>query len=629
VFIRELISNACDALERLRFLRLSGKVAGDSAYEIHLATDERNNRFILHDTGVGMTKEEMVKNLGVIARSGTREFLERVVEGGASAQSGIELPKGAERATTAPGPQDTRTNLIGQFGVGFYAAFMVADRVEVYSKPHTPNARAYKWSSDGMGFFEVTEAEGVEPGTKVILHLKPDAKEFARDERVAEIIKRYSNFVSVPIFLNGKKANVLEALWMRSPRSITEREHEDFYRFVSGLSDSPRFTLAYRTDAPLNIRSLLYVPGHKPSMFEMSQQADVTVSLYSRKVLIQQKAQSVLPKWLRFMRGVIDSEDIPLNLSRELLQNSALIRRLRNTIEMRVIKFLQEQQKREPEKFSQFLVDYGLYLREGILSTEDHSVREEIVKLLEFDSSTLPVGKHTTLPEYASRMKAGERTIFYFSAPSRHLAESNPYMESMSKRDQEVLFLYEPYDELVFMHMQEFDRKRLRSIESELQELKEDTTTVDSKNPESLTQDQADKLLAWIKLTLGDRVHEVKLTKRLSTHACLVSVLEMGAVRHFLRTTLADKTPEEKLKILRAKLEINPAHPLIKKLFALQSRAAAASGTPEATDLEELCRLLCEQLYENALATAGLITDSRQIVSRMNDLLTRAFLKLP
>lgn len=353
VFIRELISNASDALEKLRHkLVCEGQVLPEM--EIHLQTDAEKGTITIQDTGIGMTQEELVSNLGTIARSGSKAFLEA-------------LQNQAESSS----------KIIGQFGVGFYSAFMVADKVEVYSRSAAPESPGYQWLSDGSGVFEIAEASGVRPGTKIIIHLKSDCKDFASESRVQDVVTKYSNFVSFPLYLNGKRINTLQAIWMMDPKDISEFQHEEFYRYIAQAYDKPRFTLHYKTDAPLNIRSIFYVPEMKPSMFDVSREQASSVALYSRKVLIQTKATDILPKWLRFVRGVIDSEDIPLNLSRELLQESALIRKLRDVLQQRLIKFFIDQSKKDAEKYAKFFEDYGLFMREGIVTTAEQDIKEE------------------------------------------------------------------------------------------------------------------------------------------------------------------------------------------------------------------------------------------------------------
>lgn len=593
VFIRELISNGSDALEKLRhkLMTASGAMA---PMEIHLQTDGAKGTFTIQDTGVGMNQEELVANLGTIARSGSKAFLDA-------------LQNQAEASST----------IIGQFGVGFYSAFMVADRVDVYSRSAEPDAPGYKWSSDGSGVFEIAEASGVQQGTKIVLHLKEDCKEFSLEDRVKEVVTKYSNFVSFPIFLNGRRINTLQALWMMEPKEISDWQHEEFYRYVAQAYDRPRYTLHYRADAPLNIRSIFYVPEAKPSMFDVSREMGSSVALFSRKVLIQTKATDILPKWLRFLRGVVDSEDIPLNLSRELLQESALIRKLRDVLQQRVIRFLLDQSKKDPEKYNKFFEDYGLFMREGIVTTQEQDIKEDIAKLLRFESSALPAGQQTNLMEYASRMKAGTRNIYYLCAPNRHLAEHSPYFEAMKQKDMEVLFCYEQFDELTLLHLREFDKKKMISVETDIvvDHYKEEKFEDSKPASERLTQEQADDLIAWMKNALSTRVANIKLTPRLDTHPAMITVLEMGAARHFLRTQQLARTAEERAQILQPTLEINAGHDLIKKLNELKDSNS------------ELAGLLLEQIYDNAMIAAGLNDDPRPMISRLNDLLAKALEK--
>ncbi|XP_076467679.1 heat shock protein 75 kDa, mitochondrial-like [Babylonia areolata] len=593
VFIRELISNSSDALEKVRYLQMTGaEVDGaDIPLEIHIATNDDKKTFIIQDTGVGLTRNELIDNLGTIAKSGSKAFLEQLKE---------------------KSPGDVGSNLIGQFGVGFYSTFMVGDKVDVYSKSCQPGSPALKWTSDGSGAYEVSEAEGVQRGTKIVVHLKGDCYDFAKEEIITDVVKKYSNFVGVPIYLNGKRINILQALWMAEPKDVTDEMHEEFYRFVARAYDKPRYHLHYKADAPVNIRALFYIPEYKPTMFDMSRETDSGITLYSRKVMIMARANNILPKWMRFIKGVVDSEDIPLNLSRELLQDSALIRKLRMVLTNRVLKFFADQAKKDSEKYMAFYDDYGLFFREGIVTTTEQDQREAIAKLLRFESSKAEPGERISLDDYASRMKAGERNIYFLSAPSRHLAETSPYFEALKKKDIEVLFLYEAYDELVLMNLAQYDRKNLRSIENELYDDKEDTDTVDSSDTDSLSKEDADQLKDWVKGVLLNKVHNIKITKRLESHPCVVTVQEMGAARHFLRTTLADKSQDERLRLLQPTLELNPNHSLVKKLSALSKTDAP------------LAMLLAEQLYENAMINAGLIDDARLGIERLHRLLDLA-----
>ncbi|XP_059483061.1 heat shock protein 75 kDa, mitochondrial isoform X2 [Neocloeon triangulifer] len=600
VFIRELISNASDALEKLRHERLSAQQAEsggekhESALEIKIETDKQNRTFTIQDSGIGMTKEELIQNLGTIARSGSKAFLEQLKSksGGAHDSSAI----------------------IGQFGVGFYSSFMVADRVEVFTKAAGSDAQGYKWSSDGTGTYEIQPVDSAETGTKIILYLKAESREFSDEDTILGVIKKYSNFVGSPIYVNGQQANTIQPLWMMDPKSVTPQMHDEFYRFVGNSGDRPRFCMHYKTDAPLGIRALLYFPEGKPGLFDLTREGDQGVALYTRKVLIKSKADNILPKWLRFVKGVVDSEDIPLNLSRELLQNSALITKLRTILTNRILRFLQEKATKDPEEFEKFYQDYGLFLKEGIVTGAQQMDKEEIAKLLRFESSTQKSGEKVTLPEYCNRMKKDQRDIYYLAAPSRALAEASPYYEAIKKKDIEVLFCYEPYDELVLMQLRQFDSKNLTSIEREMR-MDRESTDVSDYGPDSLSKISVDKLQKWIKGVLSGKAYSVTVTQRLDTHPCVVTVEEMAAARHFIRTQSHQLTEESRYSLLQPRFEINPKHPIIKKLNTL------TDSNPK------LAELVTQQLFSNAMVSAGLVEDPRTVVTNMNDLLNLALEK--
>ncbi|CAH8559440.1 unnamed protein product [Heterobilharzia americana] len=597
VFVRELVSNASDAIERLKFQRLSGQVQSiseDLPLEIHIKTDEARKIFVIQDTGIGMSKSELEKNLGTIARSGSREFVSNL-GGDQENQKSVDI--------------------IGQFGV-----------VDVYSRSHTESSAqglGSHWSSSGLeGEYEIGDAEDVSFGTKIVLHLKDSASEFAKDEVLERILRKYSNFISTPVFLNGRRINVIEPLWMKDQSQVSDEEHTSFFQYLSGNTyDSPRYTFSYKTDAPLNLRVLLYVPNWKPSVFDMARDSDNGVALYSRKVMIMNRTEALLPKWLRFLRGVVDSEDIPLNLSRELLQDNSLIRRINRLLTVRFLKFLSQQASRDASKFINFLEDYGLYLKEGLVMEGDQQLREEIAKLLRWESSVLPAGQTTSLDEYASRMYAGQRNIYFLTAPSRQLAENSPYLEAARKKhpNAEVLFLYEAYDELVLMQLRQYDEKTLTSVETMIADDLTDTDSVGPERENCLKQDEATELVEWAEKVLGPKVKKVKVTRRLSTHPCFVSVREAGAMRHFLRTTLADRPAEERYHVIEPILELNPEHELVRYLYKLvhDSKSAEQSG--------EIALAVCilDHLYDLAMAQAGLQDDVRGLASRMTNLITQ------
>ncbi|KAH8384867.1 hypothetical protein KR093_010616, partial [Drosophila rubida] len=599
VFVRELISNASDALEKFRYSALSTTAeselaAKDRALEIRITTNKPQMQLIIQDTGIGMTRDELVSNLGTIARSGSKQFLEQLKKDPNTAQA--------------------TSNIIGQFGVGFYSSFIVAQRVEVYTRAADPKAPGLRWSTDGSGSYEIEEVENVEHGTKIVLHLKTECREYADEDRIRAVIKKYSNFVGSPILLNGKQANEIKPLWLMDPQSTTKEQHQDFYRFISNSFDTPRFTLHYNADVPLSIHALLYFPEGKPGLFEMSRDGSTGVALYTRKVLIQSKTENLLPKWLRFVKGVVDSEDIPLNLSRELLQNNSLIRKLSSVISSRVIRFLQERAKKQPEEFEAFYRDYGLFLKEGIVTSNDTAEKEEIAKLLRFEASNSEKGR-ISLEEYIKTVNDTQKDIYYLAAPNRVLAEASPYYENLKKRNELVLFCYEPYDELVLMQLGQFKGKKLVSVEKEMRNESKDPAALENFGEGSLLRSELDNLIPWLQDQLKGQVAKVKATTRLDTHPCVITVEEMAAARHFIRTQSHQLPEENRFALLQPELEINPKHPIIKKLNSLRESEP------------ELALLITKQLFANAMVGAGLAEDPRMLLTNMNNLLTKALEK--
>lgn len=616
VFIRELISNASDAVEKSRYLSMlgggteTGIIGGSSGevgmvdpsrdLKIEIATDKVARTLTIADSGIGMTKEEMVQNLGTIARSGSKAFVKEIM-----------AKEGA-----APDPKD----IIGQFGVGFYSAFMVADKIEVYSRASKEGQDvAYRWMSDGSGTFEIAEAEGVSPGTKIIVHLKKDCSEFADETVVRDVIKKYSSFVGCPVNLNGAKSNELRPVWLMDPKEVTLELHEDFYRYISNSFDKPRFIQHFRADAPLDIRALFYVPESRPGLFETQREAaggggggETGVALYCRKILIKSKVENIVPRWMRFVKGVVDSEDIPLNLSRELLQDSAQIRKLRTVVSNKFLRFIQERARKERKSFLDFYKDYSFFFKEGILMSQEQYEKEEIAKVLRFESSKQPAGELTSLPEYCDRMKAGQRDVFYLSAPSRQLAESSPYFEALKKKDDvEVIFCYESYDELVLMQLQQFDQKKMTSVEKDMRETADATEDKEG----SLSSSEQSDLTDWMKSQLGMKAAKVRTTRKLESHPCVIMLEEMAAARHFIKTQGANFNEEQRYNILQPQFEINPSNPIIKKVNELRE------SNPK------LASLVTEQLFANAMVSAGLVEDPRTILRSMNEMLEAALEK--
>lgn len=586
IFLRELVSNASDATEKLRHLQLTEKAVHDPerALEITVTPDDKAKTLTVEDAGLGMTGEELVKYLGTIAHSGSKNFLKALQDGG-----------------------QKNSNLIGQFGVGFYAAFMVAKKVEVFSRSWQPDAPAHVWTSEGAGTYTLAPApEHTARGTRIVLHLKDEAGEFATKYRVEEILKKYSAFVSFPIQLEGEQVNKVQALWLRSKSEIKDEEYTEFYKFQAHAYDDPRLRLHFSADAPLQIASLLFVPKENPEKFGM-QRAEPAVSLYCRKVLIDARPKDLLPEWLRFLKGVVDSEDLPLNISRETMQDKALLEKIGKTVTSRFLKFLADEAKARPEAYDAFFAEFGVFLKEG--AALDWTHKDGLTKLLRYESTFTEAGKTTAMADYVSRLKEGQTEIYYLVGPSRAAIESGPYLEGMKARGLEVLFCTEAVDEYVMNHLREFDGKKLVAADSP------DAKLPDAPKPPSaegdLSDDQVKDLAAWLKETLGDRVTEVKGSERLVDSPALAISADRFMTPQMRRMMKAMKKDEGDAPV-KVSLELNARHAVIKRLAGLRTTNPERAG------------LVAEQILDNALIAAGLFEDPSKMVARLYKLLEQA-----
>jgi TNF receptor-associated protein 1 len=579
IFVRELVSNASDALEKLRHTQITEKEIFDDKAELEIAltTDEKGKTLTIQDTGIGMTRDELVKNLGTIAHSGSKQFLKSLGENGAK-----------------------NSNLIGQFGVGFYSAFMVAKSVKVYSKSWRASEPGHVWSSDGSGSYEVEEVADLPRGSKVVIELKDDCGDYAQDWKIKEILERYSAFVSFPIKLNGKHINTVQALWLRSKNEIKDEEYTEFYKFQAHAHDEPRLRLHFSADAPIAINALLFVPKDNTEKFGMSR-LEASVSLYCRKVLIDAKPKDILPEWLRFVKGVIDSEDLPLNISRETMQDRSLIEKLNKVVTKRFLKFLADEASARPEVYNEFYAEFGIFLKEG--AAMDYTHKEQLVKLLRFESSLTDKGKTTSLADYVGRMGAEQKEIYYLVGPNRAALESGPYLEGFKARNLEVIFCYEPVDEYVMSNVREFEGKKLTAADHA------DVKLADIPKPEgALSEDDTKKLTTWLKETLGTRVEEVKASDRLVDSPALAINADKfmsPQMRRMMKAMKKDGADEP----VKVNLEINARSAVMKRLFETHSSAP------------EKARLVAEQILDNALISAGLLDDATPMVARLYKLL--------
>ncbi len=588
IFVRELISNASDATEKLRHTQITEKdiFDADLDLEIQVSSDEEAGTITIKDFGIGMTHGELIENLGTIAHSGSKQFLNALKESG-----------------------ERNENLIGQFGVGFYSVFMVADSVKVYTRSWQKDGESLCWSSDGSGAYEIEQVEGERRGTRIVINLKDEYKEFAKKDRIEGIIKNYSAFVQFPVKVDGDELTTVQAIWLKNKNDVTDEEYKEFYKFQANAFDEPRFWLHFSADAPLEINTLLFAPTENMEGFGFGRM-EPGVSLYCRKVLIDSEPKNLLPDWLRFVRGVVDSADLPLNISRESMQDSTLIQKLNKVITKRFLKLLEEKTKKEPEVYDDFWAKFGLFLKEGV--TTDFTHRDQLLKLLRYESSYTEEGKTTSLADYLSRAPEGQKEIYYLSGPSRQAIESGPYLEAFKARNIEVLYMYEPVDEFVMNHARNFDEKNFVSADSDEIDLDAIAPETESDKAEALDKDASEGLCGFIKETLSDEVSEVTISERLvGSPAMIVNADKMMTAQ--MRKMM--KAMQQDGGMMGAeppvKLQINPRHPLVKNLASLRDNDG------------ELAGLISQQVLDNARMAAGLLEDPSAMVQRNYEILEK------
>ncbi len=591
IFVRELVSNAADALEKFRHQSLIEKVEFDAhvPLEIAIDCDDKTHTLTLTDTGIGMTKEELETNLGTIAHSGSQHFFEQLAE---AAKKDV--------------------NLIGQFGVGFYSVFMAAKKVRVQTRSFS-GEEGFEWASDGGGTYTISPCPGLHRGTKIIIELKDDAQTYGSKFTIERIIQQYSTFVPFPVKVEGKTVNTVQAIWTRSKSEISEEEYTEFYKFIANAGDEPILRLHFSADAPLAINALVYVPKENFEVLGMGR-LQPGVNLYCQKVLIDQHSENILPEWLRFLKGVVDSEDLPLNISRQSLQDNALVVKLRKVLTKRFIKFLGEEAERHPEKYLEFWKNFGIFIKEGVTSDYEH--RNELGKLLRFESSASEPGQTISLDDYVGRMREGQDKIYYINGPSRVAVEYGPYVEMFKKRGVEIFYTLEPIDDFVLNHLGEYDGKKLVSADRADLHLPESTEIkpedeAGKENAEPLAADALEQLCQWMKTILGERIAEVKASSRLVDSPAMIVNVD-GYMTSSMERLLKASGQNEAFGIgMKKDMEINGSNPLIKKLSALRESDPTFAGD------------VVEQMYDNAMIQAGLLVDPMAMVQRNYRILER------
>jgi molecular chaperone HtpG len=606
IFLRELISNASDATDKLRFEALSNGdlYGGDGDLKVRLTADKDARTLTISDNGIGMSRDEVVENLGTIARSGTKQFFKSLT-----------------------GDEAKDSQLIGQFGVGFYSTFMVAERVTVTTRrADAPAAEGVRWESAGKGEFSVETIERASRGTDITLHLREGEDEFLESWRLRSIVSKYSDHIAVPIVMLGEASpegdpeangdgeesqpedeviNQATALWSRSKNDVSDEEYDEFYKHIAHDFESPLLRVHSKVEGNLEYTSLLYVPQRAP--FDLwDRSARRGVKLYVRRVFIMDDAEQLMPNYLRFVRGVVDSSDLPLNVSREILQNNRQIDSIRSGSVKKVLGLLESTAKNEPEKYKTFWAGFGRALKEGII--EDTGNRDAIARLCRFSSTHDSTPGSVSLADYVSRMGESRKNIYYITADSTEAARRSPHLEVFAKHDCEVLFFTDEVDGWVVAHLTEFDGKPLKSvakgdlelddlgIESEDKSANED----ESKDEEEATPESA--LLERVKTALGDRVKDVRVTRRLvSSPACLVAdEYELGAHMERILKAAGQDVPDNK-----PILEVNPEHPMLKRIEAMTDDEVAADWA--------------HLVYGQAvLSEGGQLDDGADFVQRLN-----------
>jgi molecular chaperone HtpG len=602
IFLRELISNAADAIDKLRFEGLKNPelLEGNTDWQVRLIPDEKAGTLTVSDNGIGMSRESIVENLGTIARSGTRAFLDNL-----------------RQADVKQQPE-----LIGQFGVGFYSSFMVADRVTVVSRPAGPSGagESVKWESDGQGQFTVEPFEKPTRGTDVILHLREDSKEFLTSWRLRDVVKRYSDYIEHPIVAvateenDGKSEqkeetlNSRQAIWLRPKNEVKPEEYNDFYRQISHDAEDPLKTIHVAAEGgAVEFRALLYLPKKRGFDWLAGPEKKSSIDLYVRRVLIQHESQELAPPYLRFVRGVVDCLDLPLNVSRETLQHDPRLTRIRTNLVNRVVKTLEDLKSTDYDAYVAFYKEFSHYLKEG--AAQDWSNRERLADLLLFESTKTKPGEYTTLSKYVETMPGEQKEIYYLVGENRELLENSPYLETFKARGQEVLLLTEPIDEFLVGSMHEYKGKSLRAADRG--EVESDKETEEKRKAAT---ERFGPLLEALKTKLAEEVKEVRLSARLKESAAVL-VADEGAMSAHMERLMQRLGRGEDVKPAKRILELNPDHPAVQALEEMRQRK------PDDPRVDAYGRLLYDQAV---IAEGSRIKDPAAFAKRVNELIAGA-----
>ena len=560
IFLRELIANASDACDKLRYAAITEPdlMAGDSDLKVSLALDKEARTLTIADNGIGMNHDDLVQNLGTIARSGTEAFLKQI-----------------------KGEEGDDPSLIGQVGVGFYSSFMVATRVEGFTR-RAGEDTGWRWESKGRGKFSITQDDSATRGARIVLHLRKNEAEFAEEARIRHIVGTYSDHIALPIELAGETLNEGSALWTRSASDISEEQHKEFYHHVSHLPGEPWLTVHMRAEGRIEYTGLVYVPDMRPfDLFDPARKH--SVRLYVKRVFISDDCEGLMPGYLRFMRGIVDSNDLPLNISRETLQHNPILAKISSGLVKRILSELEKKAKNDSEGYDLFWRNFGAVLKEGIYEASDQG--EKLMKLARFHSLNSE-DKWISLADYVANMAEGQEAIYYLSGDAQSGLEKSPQLEGFKSRGIDVLFMTDPVDQFWLPTAADFDDKPFRSItqgSADLDKFEAAKADDDSAaEAEKASDSDMDKLIAMVKLTLGEEVKDVRVSSRLTeSPVCLVA--DEGDVdMHFERLLRQHQQPVMGHKRV---LEINPGHSLTTALATLVGKEGASEALEDASHL--------------------------------------------
>ncbi len=591
IFLRELISNASDAMDKLKFESTKGTEIADNdlPLEINIKADKDKKILTVSDAGIGMTKDEIVNNIGTIAKSGTSEFLKIMAES-----------------------KEDASNIIGRFGIGFYSVFMVAKKVVIKTKSFRKDEPAMQWESDGLGSYTITPLEEkIKRGTTIEVHLKDDIDEFLEKYRLESIVKKHSSFISFPIKVEGEQVNTQAAIWREPKSNIKPEQYTEFYKFLTYDQEEPLTVIHRSVDAPIQFTSLLFIPKRSMDMFGYNRE-DYGLDLYVRKVLIQHQNKDLLPEYLSFVKGVVDSEDLPLNISRETLQENIIFTKISTSVTSQVLSHLTTMAEKEEDKYKQFWKEHGKVFKLGYM---DYANQEKFSKLLRFNSSeSKDENDMISLDQYIERMKKSQKEIYYVFGSSREAVALDPHLEIFKSKGLEVLYLYDPMDEFVMEALRKYKDYDIKSVEQadvkKLNKMKsvDDDTKEDIEELSKEDKKHFSSLLKKMKDILGDKVKEVKESKRLSGSPIVLVTPEDGISSTMQKImNITGKTQTVPTKIM----EVNKNHKLIRNLLKIF----------KANDNDPYIKTAVEQLYESSLLLEGFLTDPHKLVDRVNSLL--------